>query len=97
MLVIRESNRQIKTDLKFIPLAISTSSIKHFLPPPPPPPILHKRINYCFQFLLGTCMFPREIENDSLCVYAKFGGQTTCIMGDVEVVNTLILSCAVED
>ena len=42
-------------------------------------------------------MFPREIENDSLCVYAKFGGQTTCIMGDVEVVNTLILSCAVED
>ena len=39
----------------------------------------------CFSFLLGITAFPREIENNA---YAKFGGQTSCIMGDVQVANT---------
>ena len=36
-------------------------------------------------------MFPREVKNDSLCKNIFFGGgggQTKCIMGDVEVVNS---------
>ena len=41
-------------------------------------------INYCLQFLLGACMFPREIlKNDSLCK----GRATSHLTGDVEVIN----------
>ena len=55
-------------------LATSTSPIMHLICPPK---ILH---NLCFSFLLGITAVPREIENS---VYAKFGGQIRCIMGDV--------------
>ena len=41
--------------------------------------ILH---NLCFSSLLGITAVPREIENND---YAKFGGQISCIMGDVQV------------
>jgi len=38
-------------------------------------------INFCFQLLLG--MFPRELENNSLCKFVFFwvGGQSIVIMG----------------
>ena len=52
-----------------------------------PPKILH---NLCCSFLLGITAVPREIENNA---YAKFGGggeQIRCVMGDVQVANTLI-------
>ena len=49
-----------------------------------PPKILH---NLCSSFLLGIKAVPREIEKN---VYAKFGGQIRCVMGDVQVANTLI-------
>ena len=55
-------------------LATSTSPIMHLICPPK---ILH---NLCFSFLLGITAVPWEIENS---VYAKFGGQIRCIMGDV--------------
>ena len=48
---------------------------------PPPPWILH---NLCFSFLLDITAVPREIKNNA---YAKFGGQTRCLLGDVQVVN----------
>ena len=38
-----------------------------------PPKILHK---YCFQFLLGLTIVPREIENNA---YAKFGGKQSAL------------------
>ncbi len=55
-----------------------------------PPKILHK---YCFKFLLGQQHVPREIENNA---YAKFWGQTRCIMGDVKVANIVFWRDAVE-
>ena len=51
-------------------------------PPTPPPKCITRS---CFSFLLGITAFPREIENNA---YAKFGRQTSCIMGDVQVANT---------
>ena len=40
--------------------------------------------NNCFHFLLGLTIVPREIEKNA---YAKFWGQTKCIMERVEVAN----------
>ena len=40
--------------------------------------------NYCFQFLLGTCMFPSEIENNSLCIIL---GGNKLYYGNVKVDN----------
>ena len=49
-------------------------------------PIIHfvSRQTFCITFLLGITVVPREIEDNA---YAKFGGQTTCVMGDVQVAN----------
>ena len=47
--------------------------------------ILH---NLCFSSLLGITAVPREIENND---YAKFGGQISCIMGDVQVAYNCII------
>ncbi len=38
-------------------------------------------INYCFQILLGGLHISKTI------VYAKFGGQTKCIMGNWKIEN----------
>ena len=38
-------------------------------------------INCCFQILLGGVHIPQTIE------YAKFGGQTKCIMGNWKIEN----------
>ena len=43
-----------------------------------PPKILH---THCFKFLLGRLYVSREIRNKA---YAKFWGQTECIMGNVK-------------
>ena len=58
---------------------------------PPPPQILH---NLCFSFLLGITAVPRETENNA---YATFffgggGGQIRCIMGNVQVSSSILLS-----
>ena len=50
----------------------------------PPPPKFCK--TYCFQFLLETCTFPREIENNSL--WKTWGANKACY-GNVEVVSIL--------
>ena len=47
-------------------------------PPPPPTPKI------CITFLLSITVVPRETEDKA---YAKFGGQTSCIMGDVQLAN----------
>ena len=49
-------------------------------------PIIHlvSRQTFCITFLFGVTVVPREIEDNA---YAKFGGQTRCIMGDVQVAN----------
>ena len=47
--------------------------------------ILH---NLCFSSLLGITAVPREIENND---YANFGGQISCIMGDVQVAYNCII------
>ena len=60
-------------------LTTATSPIIHFVSP-------KFSIHYCFQFLLETCIFPTEIENNSFCKI--WGGGTKCIMGDVDVVNS---------
>ena len=44
----------------------------------PPPPF------FFFSFLLGITGIPREIKNNA---YAKFWGQTRCLLGDVQVAN----------
>ena len=41
-------------------------------------------INYCFQFLLSITVVPREIKGNG---YAKFWGETRCIMFYVKMVN----------
>ena len=43
------------------------------------PKILHKHT--CLLFLLGTTVIPEKVMQ-------SFGGQTRCIMGDVQVVNS---------
>ena len=50
------------------------------------PPIIHlvSRQTFCITFLLGIIVVLRETEDNA---YAKFGGQTRCIMGDVQVAN----------
>ena len=47
-----------------------------------PPKILH---NNCFQSLLGITVVPGEIQDNG---YANFGGQTSCIVVYVKIVNT---------
>ena len=47
--------------------------------------ILH---NLCFSSLLGITAVPKEIENND---YLKFGGQISCIMGDVQVAYNCII------
>ena len=47
-------------------------------------------INYCREMLLGTCTPPKE--HFTTIVYAKFGGQTECIMGNWKIENTLYYS-----
>ena len=53
------------------------------------PKILH---NLCFPFLLGITVVPRETEDNAhQCNFFFFwggGGQTKCIMGDVEMTNS---------
>ena len=39
-------------------------------------------ITLFFLFLLGITVVPRKIKDNA---YAKFGGQTRCIMGDVKI------------
>ena len=41
----------------------------HPVPPFPSPPPPRKKLNGCFQFLLGITVIPREIEDSG---YAKF-------------------------
>ena len=46
-----------------------------------PPKILHK---HCHIFLLEPLFYPGEIKNKG---YAKFEGQTSSIMGDMQMAN----------
>ena len=41
-------------------------------------------INYCCEILLGGLHIPESIPQQ---VYAKFGGQTECIMGNWKIVD----------
>ena len=52
---------------------------------PPPPQILHKPL---FSNALGNMQCPQE--HLKTIVYAKFGGQTKCIMGNSKIDNCTI-------
>ena len=45
------------------------------------PKILH---NFCLKLLLGISVVPRKIEDNA---FEKFGGQTRCIKGDLQMAN----------
>ena len=55
----------------------------HCLPPSPPKFCL----TFVFHFFLCITAVPREIENNA---YAKFWGQTRCIMGDGQMANWIL-------
>ena len=51
----------------FKPYIVRHYHIAHNAPCPPPPPQKKKKkklYNYCFQFLLGITVIPREIEDN---------------------------------
>ena len=56
----------------------------HVVPPPPKKDIL---LDHCLQFLQGTTVIPREIEDNR---YAKFWMYSSGIMICVKMVNFLI-------
>ena len=64
--------------------SIFESPIIHFVCPPPPQ-ILHKPL---FSNALGNMQCPQE--HLKTIVYAKFGGQTKCIMGNSKIDNCTI-------
>ena len=45
------------------------------------PKLLH---NFCLKLFLGISVVPRETEDNA---FEKFGGQTRCIMGDLQMAN----------
>ena len=47
-------------------------------------------INYCREILLGGLHIPKSIPHT--VVYAKFGRQTECIMGNWKIENGLLFS-----
>ena len=55
-------------------------------PPPHPPPTLHKLLS---SNALGKIHCSQE--HLKTMVYAKFGGQTECIMGDLKIENSYFL------
>ena len=62
--------KNLRRSLEFLNLIVRHFHIDHNAPCPPPPK-KKKLYNYCFQFLLGITVIPREIE-DNGCV--KFWG-----------------------
>ena len=54
--------------------------------PAPPPPTLHKVLS---SNALGKIQYSQE--HLKTMVYAKFGGQTECIMGDLKIENSHFL------
>ena len=57
------------------------------LPPPPQKKYIYILLDHCFQFLQGTTVIPREIEDNG---YAKFWIYSSGIVVCVKMVNFLI-------
>ena len=92
--------------VKFFRQQIRHFHVSHnalYLPPTTPPPTPNFAYPL-FPFLLGITTVPREIENNAYAFFFFFwgggggggGGQIRCIMGNVEVANSLFFQLCME-
>ena len=47
-------------------------------------------LNFCFQFLLGITVVPREIKDNRYATFERGGGKQGCIVVYVKMVNSLV-------